>query len=273
MLPFCVWTSPAVGHLTMTSTFSMSPFSPSIEAFWRAIFLDGDVLYRDALLNVVANAQLDADRRAMVWRPAGGTTHAVMTPAIADQLGIGPSQEAMTEATLRQTMVDCNVHLHGADYVFHFTEVGKHALLQEQPPVHVRQLHPVEDAAVFAVFQSSASEQDLDDAYVELDHWAVFGAFEQDRLVCAASMYPWAGQKIADLGVLTLPPYRGQGHAARVVRAISRYAYGQGHEPQYRCQTDNAASVALAGSAGLALFGTWEVVAQVADTNMVEPGL
>lgn len=242
----------------------MAQFSPTIDAFWHATFLDGEVLYRDALLTVVANAKLDADRCAMVLRPAGGQTHAVMTPAVADQLGLGRNQQPLTESTLRQTMQDRDVQLHGADYVFHFTEAGKHALLQEQPPVHVRQLHAVEDADAFAVFQSSASEQDLDDAYVELDHWAVFGAFEHDRLVCAASMYPWAGQSIADLGVLTLSAHRGQGHAARVVRAISRYAYGQGHEPQYRCQTDNAASVALAGSAGLALLGTWEVVAPVA---------
>jgi hypothetical protein len=34
----------------------------------------------------------------------------------------------------------------------------------------------------------------------------------------------------------------------------------QSSEPQYRCQTDNAASVSLAKSAGMALFGTWEVV-------------
>lgn len=31
----------------------------------------------------------------------------------------------------------------------------------------------------------------MDDAYVELDNWAVFGSFEEHRLVSAASMYPW----------------------------------------------------------------------------------
>ena len=44
------------------------------------------------------------------------------------------------------------------------------------------------------------------------------------------------------------------------MRAISRYACEQGYEPQYRCQTDNLASVALAKTAGLTLFGTWEVI-------------
>lgn len=218
------------------------------------------MLYRDADLTVVANATLDADRRAMVWRGAVGETHAVMTPVIAERLGLRNLQHTLTEPVLRQTLVDGNVQLHGADYVFHFTEADKLVLVQEPSPVHVRQLHAGEDATVFTAFQSSATEQDLDDAYVELDHWAVFGAFEDGRLVCAASMYPWDGQKIADLGVLTLPPHRGKGHAARVVRAISRYACAQGYEPQYRCQLDNGASVALAKAAGFTLFGTLEVI-------------
>jgi hypothetical protein len=45
--------------------------------------------------------------------------------------------------------------------------------------------------AAFAEFQAAAIEQDLDDAYVELDHCLTFGAFQQNRLVAAASMYPW----------------------------------------------------------------------------------
>ncbi len=261
MLPFCARPNPSLDlPFDMTSISNTPQFSQTIHAFWCATFLDGEVLYRGADLTVVANAKLDADRRAMVWRVANGETHAVFTPAIADQLGLSHQQHALTEAALRQTMRDGNVQLHGADYVFHFTEADKQALVQEPSPVHVRQLHAATDAAVFAAFQSSATEQDLDDAYVELDHWAVFGAFEDERLVCAASMYPWDGQKIADLGVLTLPPHRGMGHAGKVVRAISRYACRQGYEPQYRCQLDNGTSVALAMAAGLTLFGTLEVI-------------
>ncbi|MFR0657055.1 GNAT family N-acetyltransferase, partial [Pantoea sp. SIMBA_079] len=83
-----------------------------------------------------------------------------------------------------------------------------------------------QDDAVFSEFQSSASEQDLDDAQVELDHWAVFGSFEQNRLVSVASMYPWEDDlQIADLGVLTLAPFRGKGHTRKVVRSICKYAY------------------------------------------------
>nr|WP_237387833.1 hypothetical protein [Xenorhabdus sp. Sc-CR9] len=95
---------------------------------------------------------------------------------------------------------------------------------------------------------------------MELDHWAVFGSFDRDRLVCSASMYPWDNAKIADLGVLTLAPFRCKGHARKVVRTISKFAHSQGYEPQYRCQLDNAASSALAKATGLTLFGKWELV-------------
>lgn len=78
--------------------------------------------------------------------------------------------------------------------------------------------------------------------------------------MCVASMYPWNDAPLADLGVLTLPPYRGQGHARRVVRAISRHALARQYEPQYRCQLDSHASVAAVESAGLTRFGTWDVV-------------
>ena len=143
--------------------------------------------------------------------------------------------------------------------MFYFADADKGALLQEDHAGTVRRLTE-HDGAVFAAFESSASEQDRDDAYVELDHWAVFGSFEQERLVCAASMYPWENAQIADLGVLTLVPFRGKGHARTVVRAICKHAYEQGYEPQYRCQLDNHASASVAKAAGLTLFGRWEVI-------------
>jgi RimJ/RimL family protein N-acetyltransferase len=235
-----------------------TPFSQAIESYWQDTFLGSEVLYRNNALTVSVKPDLDENRRVMLLKTAAGQCLAVCTPALAQALGLNGQLE-WSEPLLRQRLVDHHVALHGADYLFHFTEDCKQALLQEPLPAHVRQLGAV-DAAVFAEFQSSASEKDMDDAYVELDHWAVFGVFEHDRLVCAASMYPWEDQQIADTGVLTLPSFRGKGYARQVVHAISRHACQLGYEPQYRCQTDNVASVSLAKAAGLSLFGTWEVV-------------
>jgi RimJ/RimL family protein N-acetyltransferase len=73
-------------------------------------------------------------------------------------------------------------------------------------------------------------------------------------------MYPWGGARIADLGILTLPAHRRRCHARAVVRALCKHAAQEGYEPQYRCQLDNQASLAVAKAAGLTRFGTWQVV-------------
>ncbi|WP_157605603.1 GNAT family N-acetyltransferase [Rheinheimera sp. SA_1] len=242
----------------------LTQFSPTIEAYWHNLFLRGDVIYRGEQLTVVISSTLPPDRRLMLRQSVGGQLWAVMAPDIASQLGLSSGlrsglQPGFTEALLRQRLQDAGIRLYGADKLFYFSAASQQALLQQAPVAHVRQLHAA-DAPLFTRFQSRASAQDLDDAYVELDHWAVFGAFVDGQLVCAASMYPWDGEQIADTGVLTLPDYRGVGHARNVIRAISHYACEQGYQPQYRCQTDNLASTALARAAGLDLFGHWQVI-------------
>ena len=238
-------------------------FSPVVTDFWHATFAGTRILSPSEAFTVAVDPGLSEDRRIMMLTTSDdGVVRAVLTPSAADALGLAEPQDPtrpLTESDFRRALTDAGVCLHGADNVFYFAEDDRQALLDENPHDHVRQLTQA-DAATFAEFQSSAPEQDLDDAYVELDHWAVFGAFAQDRLVTAASMYPWANARLADIGVLTLPPFRGRGHARAVVRASSRHAAQQGYEPQYRCQLDNEASVALAKASGFTHFGTWEVV-------------
>lgn len=229
-----------------------------ITEFWRASFESGDVLLsRDGFV-VLSNPALPDDRRVMMLEGLDGTVTAVVSPALAERLGVASSPD-LTEPAFRRNLAEAGIAMHGADYLFSFTDADKGALLEEDPPPGVRRLTE-HDRGDFTEFQAAAPDEDLAGAYVELDHWAAFGAFEQGRLVCAASAYPWGGARIADLGVLTLPPFRGRGHGRTVVRAISRHACLQGYEPQYRCQLDNQASVSLARTAGLTLFGKWEVV-------------
>lgn len=236
----------------------MPLFSQTITDFWQTEFLNGDVLYSDEVFTIAINPDLDEDRRIMVLETIDGRVMVVLTPALAEKTALHKKQ-GLSEKTFRQKFIEAGVSLHGADYLFYFSEADKNVVLQENLEGELRRLTG-QDHAIFSNFQSSASEQDLDNAYVELDHWAVFGSFEQNRLVSAASMYPWENAKIADLGVLTLTSFRGKGHARKVVRSISKYAYGQGYDPQYRCQLDNLASVSLAKAAGLTLYGKWDVV-------------
>ncbi|WLQ16382.1 GNAT family N-acetyltransferase [Hahella aquimaris] len=226
-------------------------------------FARGEVLLQSGSLTVVANAALPEERRLMVLETADGRVMTVMTPAMADKLGFY-QLDGLSAADLRQKLQEAGVALHGADEIFYFSAEDKNTLMQEASENCIRPLS-IQDEAIFNQFQGAATEQDLDDAYVELDHWEVVGAVVDDRLVCAASMYPWDSYpgdqaRIADLGVLTLPPFRGQGYARKVVRAICRRASEKGYEPQYRCQFDNQASASLAKAVGLTWFGRWEVI-------------
>ncbi len=237
----------------------MAQFSPEIANHWRATFSSGTVMEGEGGFTVAITSALDDDSEAMVLKTADRKVMAAVTPALAEKLAMSARRD-LSEPVFLRMLQEAGITLHDADYIFYLAEGEKAALLRERPASSVRLL-TADDAAVFAAFQSSAPEEDLDAAYVELDHWLVFGAFEGDRLACAASMYPWKEEsRLVDMGILTLATHRGKGHARSVVRAISRHALGQGYEPQYRCQLDNPASAALAKAAGLTLFGEWQPV-------------
>ncbi|WP_216361235.1 GNAT family N-acetyltransferase [Caulobacter mirabilis] len=211
----------------------------------------------DGRLSIAVNSDLGSARRVMILEDADGNARVAMTPAVAERLGVERA-EGVSLDVLRRSLSEAGVPLHDPDFVFY---------LPDAPPP-VRPIDPrsaprrlaESDRGAFDAFQTEASEQDLEDSYVELDHWAVFGCFEGDRLVSAASAYPWGEAALADLGVLTLPDARGRGHARALVQSIGQFAREQGYELQYRCQVDNAASVALAKASGLVLLGRWEVI-------------
>lgn len=161
----------------------------------------------------------------------------------------------MTVAAWREQLAKEGVVFHDPDFLFY---LPADAAAETGGARSARRL-TAGDHAAFGIFHSSTSEDDREDAFVELDHWAVFGCFDDDRLVSAASAILWNDSPVADLGVLTLADARGRGYARAAVHAINRYSLQQGYEPQYRCQLDNHASVALAKACGLTLFGKWIV--------------
>jgi GNAT superfamily N-acetyltransferase len=245
----------------------MSSFSQTTTGFWNRMFSNGEPLHSDQTFMLTVNPALSEASRVMMLKTIDGRVMTAVTPGLADKLSLMRRPVRSPDA-FRQRLNEVGVALHGADCVFYYAVADKQSLQDDQAGGSRRLTG--RDQAAFAEFQSTASEQDLEGAYVELDHWVVFGAFEQNRLVSAASAYPWGGVQIADLGVLTLEPFRGRGHARKLVRSISKYAVGQGYEPQYRCQVDNEPSVALAKAAGLTFFGKWEVVSP-SSTDQARP--
>jgi len=237
-------------------------FSPVITDYWAAAF-SGKTLHRNEHLTITVNPDLDHDERAAILRSADDKLVSItVSPTVAvaltnDIAALGNP----TPAGIRGALKTQGVALNDADNVFYLSEAAADDILGEAASTDVRPLTSG-DAEIFASFKAAVPERDWDEAYVELDHWAVFGAFDgHGRLVSIGSMYPWDDEfPLADAGVLTLDSARGRGHAKTLVRAMFRYALMEGYEPQYRCQLDNGASNNLAASLDLQLFGQWETV-------------
>lgn len=241
---------------------NMAAYSSLITDYWSGVFDGGAVINDGDTLTINLNPALDDDSQIMLIEMPDGHIHIVLTPERADQIGLSsrsdiPSAPIFLE-TFRAALKKEGVTLNSPDYLFYPAS---------SQPINIPLVSHLEcraldaaDGQAFALFQSDIPEEDLDGAYVELDHWQVFGLFDKDRLVSAASMYPWDNSKLADLGVVTTPSARGKGYGRIVVTAISNHVSALGYVPQYRCQTDNIASVKLAEAAGFAVFGKWESI-------------
>lgn len=240
----------------------MPDFSPVITDYWTAAF-SGKTLHRNEHVTITVKPYLDHDERAAILRsPDDKLASVTVSPAVADALIKDiATRGSPTAADIRAALATQGVVLNDAANVFYLSESAADDILGEAASTDVRPLTS-RDAEIFASFKAAVPERDWDEAYVELDHWAVFGAFDgHGRLVSIGSIYPWDDEfPLADAGVLTLDSARGRGHAKTLVRAMFRYALMEGYEPQYRCQLDNGASNKLAASLDLQLFGQWETV-------------
>lgn len=227
---------------------------PVLDYWHRTFAVERATTHGD--LSCAVSDKLNPKRPAMTLETVDGLVRAIVRPEIAERAGIDDGADLSAD-DVKDRLKSAGLAFHDPDHLFY--------LPSETPtaPGNVKELRQLTSAdhTVFDTFYNAASEQDREDAWVELDHWAVFGYFDGDRLASAASMNLWDDSPIADLGVLTLPYARGRGLARSVVQAINCFSRQRGYEPQYRCQIDNYASVALARSCGLTRLGHWIVAA------------
>lgn len=207
---------------------------------------------------VTVDPALSGKRSVLLLRREDGSAVLSVSPERAGELEL-VGKKRVELADLSARMERSGISFNDPDHLFYLTRGDQAVLHRESFDAETHQLTAA-DAAVFEDFASEAPEDDLNEAFVELDHWLVFGTFIDDKLVSAASMYPWRGTRLADLGVITLPAFRGRGLGRVTVRAMSAEALRRGYEPQYRCQFDNAASIALALAAGFTRLGALEVI-------------
>jgi RimJ/RimL family protein N-acetyltransferase len=118
-------------------------------------------------------------------------------------------------------------------------------------PLELRQLTLADAAAMDALHEANTAE-DVDDGYVEVTHEVAFGCFHGELLAAASSGYRRAG--FMDIGVLTHPGFRERGLGKAVAGALCVWCAEHRVIAQYRCNTTNKASHALAKALNFRLF-------------------
>lgn len=122
-----------------------------------------------------------------------------------------------------------------------------HARVEPPDGVTVRKLGP-DDTYAMKDLNAACTDEEAEEAYVELNHLIAQGAFEGERLLAASSGYVRTG--FLDLGVVTHPEARKRGLGRLVVSVLCDWANEQGHLPQYRHDIGNLASRALPSALG-----------------------
>lgn len=90
----------------------------------------------------------------------------------------------------------------------------------------------------------------------DYDGMPVFGAFAADGTLAARAGYEVWGGRIANLGVVTHPAYRGQGLGAAVFAHAARAALDAGLMAQHRALQSNTQSMSIARRLGFVPYAT-----------------
>lgn len=157
--------------------------------------------------------------------------------------------------TFRDLLTENHIKLHIPDRIYYANEP---IIMPPAGKNWTMRLLTQSDELIFENFCHNIDATEIDNAWVDLEHWAVYGLFVNGNLASACSLLPWDGTQIADVGVLTHPTRRGQGLAKHLVNFAHHHIAKQGYVLQYRTQTDNFASIHLARSLSLSLYACWE---------------
>ncbi len=216
----------------------------AVDDYWLAPFAQGRALLDNSSLRVVVHPDFGERQKMWILARDGGPTLVAVVPEVAEALEL-ESRPLADEADLRERLRAAHMKPHDPEPLFAIARAEAADMRAESDAPNIRRLTP-EDADAFARFEERATQYDKEQAQVGLSDWVAFGAFDGEDLMAITSLFAWKTSRLQDIGILTLPEYRGRGVARALVRAACRYAYTQGWDLQYRCELDNVGSRALA---------------------------
>lgn len=121
-------------------------------------------------------------------------------------------------------------------------------------------------AAIISGLQSACSPTEWDHGGIDAGAAEVWASFEGPHAVALGQLRPHSGGAV-DPCVLTHPAYRGQGHALRLVGAMTSEALSAGQLVLYQTLLSNRPAVSIALRLGFEQYATLLAVRLVSDAG------
>lgn len=227
----------------------------AIHDFWLSQLECGEMALSTRGVSVVAHGQEFRDYKgAFCFRYRDSC--AISVP---DQLvkivsgavaGMG-IDEAFNEKTLRAIFADRVDRVIGPAYYGYADESD---LIQSRN-LECARLLLNEDLKIVSAFNQSLDGEDWALSGLQLTTPVLFGSFEGSELVALAG-YEVLHKRVAHIGIVTNPLWRGLGHGKSVLASLAMYGVRQGLILQYRTLRSNIPSVVAATSLGFHDFGS-----------------
>lgn len=123
-------------------------------------------------------------------------------------------------------------------------------------PIRARgvRLLTADDRSALESLQGACGEEGWEHSGIAADRPPIFGRFVADTLVAAGTLED-VGEGLRNVGIVTHPDHRRQGHGKAVVSVMSEHAIKEGAALQYRTLVTNLPSVGIASSLGYHKWG------------------
>jgi hypothetical protein len=216
----------------------------TIDAVWAArIGCDATAFRGDGLTIVLRD---DFERVYSVRR---GRASVVLTPprheeALRDGLARRPAADCVDPAVMRRTIGGEVRGVVGPAWIGFADTTDLVALAESE----ARALTPA-DAGALERLRTACDETEWEHSGIAPQSTPVFGVFQGEALVAAASWELW-DDAVAHIGVITHQRRRGRGHGRAVAGAIASYALSRGYIAQWQTLMSNAPSLAIARALG-----------------------
>lgn len=225
----------------------MNSFEKKIFQNWADHFeLSPDILQQNGTTLVPAK-KYQGENLIVLWQIG---SHAIIQcdPAIADRLrGLIhslPDSISLTGGTLREAWLNVEFTSHDIGLLYYLFPRDLPAYLPPQP--YSLRVMAANESQAMTELHAANSAEDVDEAYVEIDHPIVYGCFDGTTLTAAASGYERTG--FLDIGVITHPKYRRQGLGKAVTGGLCQWALDHEMIAQYRHNINNLSSKHVATS-------------------------